>query len=219
MSLVYTWLCSLQVQFYTEKVRDEMISKDTINEITKNKKEAIEQKKKIVRYKEEEILYMKTEIINDQDKLIELLTLQLLSSNGLMNCRGLLEELLREIHEEKKVEGNFNATNICNKIGTEDHDKQGKFEMILIEAAEKVVNKYKGSDLHRSGGGEPNEMYHYIYHQLSTGILEDPHYGMEVGRIIACNSLGVSCYFRWQFQQIFRKIGKSCLLYWRRALE
>ena len=49
------------------------------------------------------------------------------------------------------------------------HKEQGKVS-ILTEAAEKVVNKYKGNYLWRYSRGNPKKLYCYVYHQLSTEI-------------------------------------------------
>ena len=62
-----------------------------------------------------------------------------------MHCRGLLEEMLQEVFFAKQVKGNFNATYVCDLLGT--GEKNDKYERVLVIAAEKIMCKYVNGDL------------------------------------------------------------------------
>ena len=53
------------------------------------------------------------EIIKLQYVVIQNLKQDLMSTRGTLHCRGLLESLLKEVHIEKNLSGNFNAIHTC----------------------------------------------------------------------------------------------------------
>ena len=72
--------------------------------------------------------------IQDKEKRIQELKVEIMSVKGLLHCRGLLEELLKELHLEKGIEAEFNATQMCGMIVA---GEKGKYEKILVDAVKK----------------------------------------------------------------------------------
>ena len=125
----------------------------------------------------DKIIRDKDKIIRDKEKRIQELKVEVMSVKGLLHCRGLMELFLKELHFEKGIETDFNATKMCGMIS---FGEKGKYEKILVDAAKKVTRKYKENDLNRSSGGNPSKLYIHVYDELSSRIHEKPHYGMTV---------------------------------------
>ena len=110
----------------------------------------------------------------------------MLSSMGAMNCRGLLEHLLRDVHHLAYL---FNATATCKTLGK----GQGKAEVILVKMAKLIFEEFPNANLTKISQKEPNILYKFIYSRLSQRIHEAPNYGVQVGRMIC---MQLSCIFR-----------------------
>ena len=75
------------------------------------------------------------EKVKDRDSRIDELKIEVMASKGLLHCRGLLEQCLKEVHLEKKLGSNFNATDVCANIAI--GSQQGKYETVLVKAAKR----------------------------------------------------------------------------------
>lgn len=80
----------------------------------------------------QEIIQGRNKLIEANKKLIEHLKLKLLSAEEILHCQGILKQLLKDVHIEKGIKGNFNTTETCNKTGK---GKQGKIETVMKKPA------------------------------------------------------------------------------------
>ena len=115
----------------------------------------------------------KSELLEAKSELIRLYKRDLLSCRGTLNCRGLLEHLLLQVHFEKGLKVNFNASNTC-RILTES--TRGTIEHLLHKAATKVLKEFKDGELSRASKGSVSEFYLHIYRKLSEEIHEKPNF-------------------------------------------
>ena len=79
-----------------------------------------------------------------KDVLIKNLETQVLECKGVLNCRGLPEQMLKDIHITNQCKGKFNASDTIKTLG---HGKKGGTEEYLIRAAESLCTHYKEAPL------------------------------------------------------------------------
>ena len=154
--------------------------------------------------------------VNSKDETISRLKLEVLSSKGILNCRGLLEQLLIDVQREKGYQKHFNATTTCKDLGK----GTGRAEQILINTGDIIFNEFPDRNLARISRRNSFKLYSHLYRQLSTKIHEQPNYGGKVGRMI-CMQLYMSYLndLRLQFHQAFHMIGNGYSPYWPTSWE
>ena len=123
------WLCRIQGR-YTNSIYEVMKTKDEFIKYLKQTNKVMYRANNVM-YRElqlriqdkEKIICDKEKMIRDKEKRIQELKVEIMSVKGLLHCRGLLEELLRELHLEKGIEAEFNATQMCGMIAGENMKK------------------------------------------------------------------------------------------------
>ena len=112
--------------------------------------ELIKEKDDLIKAKDD-LIKSKDDLIKSKDDYIKYLIVYIMAARGILNCRGLLEQLLVQVHVEKSLPGNFNATRTCQSLR---NISKGTTERIMCKAAKEVFKQYKNNELHIKSQGK-----------------------------------------------------------------
>jgi len=120
----------------------------------------------------------------------------LMENKGLLNCRGVLEEMLRRTSQEASVkEKSFNARRTYESLDAVGLDKdRGPNTKLLLSTAKMVFEQFSDSSLTILSERKPGKMYGLLYKKLSGQIHEPLSVGSTV-RIMYFFVLIINVYF------------------------